>query len=181
LGQFQPAPHFSLKARLTRAALKIRESFGKKSGVSRLARWESNVVKTISDQRVWAEQALSKLQIGRRIFIGSAGRLMQLNDSAFTATVTPTAFKPMYCAHCQDVFVTVPDRAVKGGTRLMAEGAPTKAVATHLCADCKISVKVVSRGKHSPADTVIHNCASCDTAKLARLGGMNTSGVVSVK
>jgi hypothetical protein len=121
------------------------------------------------------------------LFAGSAQaqvkggeRLQQLNGSSFTATVTPIEYKPMLCGQCKDVFTNVPDVTAKGAEALMALGVPTKTVVTHLCADCKTTIKVVSLGRHSPADTVTHNCASCDTGKLAASGTENESSLASL-
>jgi len=76
---------------------------------------------------------------------------------------------------------SVPDITAKGGAALMAHGVPTKTVVSHLCTDCKTTIKIVSLGKHSPADTVTHNCGSCDTGKVASSGSVSESSLASLK
>jgi hypothetical protein len=85
----------------------------------------------------------------------------------------------MLCVQCKNVYTSVPDIAAKGAEALMALGAPTKTVVTHLCADCKTTIKVVSLGKHSPADIVNHKCASCDKNNVAGQGMRQELGSAS--
>ena len=64
---------------------------------------------------------------------------------------------------------------------LAAHGVPTKAVVSHLCADCVTTTTVVRLGKHSPPDTVTHKCAMCDTGKPAAKGMEGMTGMAPVE
>lgn len=105
--------------------------------------------------------------------------MMQLNGSSFSPTVTPSDYKPMSCAKCQDVLTTVPDSAAKGGSGLMAQGAPTKTMVTHLCESCKTTVKVAQAGKNSPPDMVNHKCTSCGSENAACCNTTKSSDVAT--
>ena len=86
--------------------------------------------------------------------------MVQSSASSSSATATASQEKPMSCAKCQDVLTTVPDSAAKGGSRLLAQGEPTKTVVSHLCEGCVTTTATTGAGKQLK-NVVLHKCASC--------------------
>jgi hypothetical protein len=91
-----------------------------------------------------------------------AARLLQLNAPKATAPATTSDYKPMSCAHCKDAVITVRESDTKGaGARtLVSAGAPSKAIAKHLCNACSNEWVVSGHGKATTFQAV-HKCASC--------------------
>jgi len=106
-----------------------------------------------------------------------ASLLMRLNQPKAGRSAQPTqpVSESKSCPKCQNVLVQVPDRGAKGGQILLADGAPTKTVARHLCAGCDTTIKTVGYGKFAKRE-VTHTCAfssaenksCCSTAKESK-------------
>ena len=93
---------------------------------------------------------------------GGATRLMQLNAPKATAPVTTPDYKPMSCAQCKDIVITVRDTDTRGaGARtLVSGGAPSNTIAKHLCNACGNEWVVSGHGK-AKTFLAVHTCASC--------------------
>ena len=92
--------------------------------------------------------------------------MLQSSARSSSATVTPSDSKPMSCAKCQDVFITVPDSAAKGGGRLTSQGVPTKTVVSHLCGGCNTTIAQAGHGRQAK-EVATHTCASCGSEQMA--------------
>ena len=75
---------------------------------------------------ILAGLAVSALAVSAQTQVKGGERMLQLDGNSSTAIVTPSNAKPMSCAKCEDVLMTVPDSAAKGGSRLLAQGVTTK-------------------------------------------------------
>jgi hypothetical protein len=109
---------------------------------------------------------LSLITVSAQSQVKGGERLLQLNGSSATATVTPSDFKPMSCSKCRDISTNVRDFTAKGASALVAHEMPTKTVAQHLCEGCVTTTATVGVGKHAK-DVVTHKCAGCGSENMA--------------
>jgi len=80
----------------------------------------------------------------------------RLIQNSVPVVAAPNDYKPMACATCKDVTVTVANANAKGASLLA--GTAVKTVAKHSCGGC-YSVATAGGGKHAPY-SVAHKCTA---------------------
>jgi len=122
-------------------------------------------MKTTNMIAILAGLAVSVISSAAQTQVKGGQLMLQRSGGLTIATATSSDSKPMSCAKCQDVFITVPDRAAKGGSRLTSQGVPTKTEVSHLCGGCNTTTVKVGLGKQAK-EVAAHTCASCGSEQM---------------
>jgi hypothetical protein len=122
-------------------------------------------MKTTNMIAILAGLAVSVITSSAQTQVKGAQLMLQRSGGSTIATAPSSDSKPMSCAKCQDVFITVPDSAAKGGSRLTSQGLPAKTVVSHLCGGCNTTTVKVGLGKQAK-EVATHACASCGSEQM---------------
>jgi len=123
-------------------------------------------MKTTNMIVILAVLAVSVIASSAQTQVKGGQAMLQRSGGLSIATATASDSKPMSCAKCEDVLTAVPDRAAKGGARMLAAHAvPAKNVGSHLCAGCNTTIAQVGHGRQAK-EVATHTCTDCGSEQM---------------
>ena len=98
--------------------------------------------------------------------IAASPKVRQMLNETKTLSRASGIVVSMSCPKCKNVWDIRRNTEAKGGQVLASANAPTRAVPSHLCADCRTTWEVVGQGK-AKQSIATHSCISCRPLNVA--------------